>query len=73
MDKKLFFDEETGPTWPHEAELDVEENVMREKILTRVWTSFVKDEFGLTNLIKTMAEISYAIAVMDRYATGSMK
>ena len=35
-------------------------------ILTQFWTSYVKNEFELTNSIQTKAEFSNAIAVMCR-------
>ena len=46
--------------------LDVEAKIVREKIRTQVWTSYVKDAFHLTNLIQTKGGFSYAILVMDR-------
>ena len=39
---------------------------MREKILSQFWTCYAQDDFDLTNSIRTNAEFSYAIAVMDR-------
>ena len=55
-DEKMFFD-----ATPYE-----EAKSSREKILKPVWTSHVKDEFGLVHLIQTNAQFSCAIAVMDR-------
>ena len=46
--------------------MNEEEKSTREKILTQAWTSHVKDELGLTNLVQTEAEFSYAIKVKDR-------
>ena len=48
---------------PHGVNL----NEYKEKILTQVWTSYVKDKFTLCDdLIQTEAEFSYAMAVADR-------
>ena len=51
---------------PHVVVLDVGLTSTREKILTNVWTSYVKDEFDLTQSFQTKAEFSCASAVMDR-------
>ena len=51
---------------PHGIVLNAEEKSMREKILAHVWTSNVKDEFGLANLMQTQAEFTHAMKVMDR-------
>ena len=51
---ELFFDEKCGNG-----------KVQEEKILTQVWTSYVKDEFALTKLIYPKAYFSCAFSVMD--------
>ena len=65
VDKKLFFDTKSE-VLSHRVELNGEDKFTREKILKQVWTSYVKDEFDLVHLFQTKAEISFAIAIMDR-------
>ena len=55
MDRKFFFDEKIG-VLPHEVfQKKREETYTRDKILTQVWTSHVKDVFDVTHLIQTKA------------------
>ena len=52
MDKKLLFDEQTGPVW---RLLEVVEKATREKIIVQVWAHFVKEETDLAKSIQTEA------------------
>ena len=51
---------------PHRVEPNGEATSTREKVLHKLWVSHAKDELDVTNPIQTKAELSFAMAVMDK-------
>ena len=67
MDKKFFLDTKSEMVvLPHGVALHEVDKSTREKIMTQVWTSHVKDDFVVAHMIQTKPEFSFATVVMNR-------
>ena len=67
MEKENLFSMKKFETrWSQDVMLVAEKKTTREKIMKRLWTSFVRDEFGLISSIQTQATFSYVLIIMDK-------
>ena len=64
-EQKAFFYAEAMRVWPI-AELGARAKLTREYVVKQFWLSFREDKSDLENAIQTKAELSCAIAVMDK-------
>ena len=63
---KVVFLHKSKGAWAHEVDINVAWRLLKQTILKRAWKLYVKDERDVDMLIKTKAECSYALAIMDK-------
>ena len=66
MGKELLIESKTEIVLPYRVEPNEKEKSTRENVLQEQWVSDVKDEIDVTNYIQTKAELSCAMAVMEK-------